>query len=176
VAKRGRRKARAKDWVWLSVRGREICFEEARALTDDELKVLYQELTEWRRAQPAAPPVSVVQPDSMGWLATLTQGPEFKQPAAMSPQLWDKLINHIRWQVLPLFQWTQDEKDQLRWKCLRWTLDHGHPWGAAEEEASKLLRGTQAEARPETVKVSYQKIEKSLPPEKRRPRTYRPRS
>jgi hypothetical protein len=172
VAKRGRKKARAKDVFWLSTVGG-LHLEEMHAPTKDELKDLYQGLMEWRRAQPASA-VSVVQPDSMGWLATLTQGPEFKQPVAMPSALWEKLHKFIRWHMLPILAWTQEQKDQLRWEYARKGIER-YGWGRGFKYAADMVKGTQAEARQETIRAIYQKIEKRKPPEKRRPRTYRRR-
>jgi hypothetical protein len=119
--------------------------EEAHAPTQDELKDLFQGLMEWRKAQ----------------------------PEAMPTQLWDKLDKFIQWHILPSLQWTQEQKDRVRWEYVCKGIDRGYGWDGALEYASNCLRGTQAEGGPDTMRASYQKHNKALPPEQRRPRTYR---
>ena len=121
--------------------------EPAHAPTEGELKDLIQQLMEWREAH----------------------------PEAMSTQLFDKLVKFIQWHMLPFLKWTQDQKDRVRWEYVCKGLAHGLGWDGAFEYASNVLRGTQAEAGQDMMKRSYQKIQKRLPPEKRRPRTYRRR-
>ena len=115
-----------------------------RAPTQDELKDLLQELLEWRNAQ----------------------------PDAMPPQLWDRIGKLIEWQMRPFQQWTQERKDRVRWKYVRMAIGHCG-WEGAFEYASKGLQGTPAAGAPETMRQTYQKIENTLPPQQRRPRTYR---
>jgi hypothetical protein len=127
--------------LWITSDGR---IEEAHAPTGDELKGLFQELMEWRKAQ----------------------------PEAMPPQLWEKLDKFIQWHMLPSFQWTQEQKDRVRWEYVCKGIGRCG-WEKAFEYASELLSGTQAEGSEDTMRVSYQKHNKALPPEQRRPRTYR---
>jgi hypothetical protein len=129
--------------LWIRSDGR---VEEAHAPTEDDLKGLFQELMEWRKAQ----------------------------PEAMPPQLWEKLDKYVQWQMLPFLKWTQEQKDRVRWEYVCKGIAR-YGWDGAFEYASNVLRGTQAEAGPDMMKRSYQKIQKRLPPEKRRPRTYRRR-
>lgn len=139
------KKPPAKRWLWLSARGQRVHLEEVHAPTKDDLKDLFQELMKWRKAQ----------------------------PEAMPPQLWDKLNKYIRWHMLPLVQWTQEQKDRVRWEYVCKGLARGLGWDGVFECASDALKGTQADAGPDMMKTSYQKIQKRLPTEKRRPRTYR---
>jgi hypothetical protein len=70
--------------------------------------------------------------------------------------------------MLPVLAWTQEQKDQLRWEYARKGIER-YGWDKGFKYASDMLRGTQAEARPETIRATYQKEEKAKPPEKRRP-------
>jgi hypothetical protein len=70
-----------------------------------------------------------------------------------------------------------------RWVLVRLLLDGGFGWegrngeGSAFDWASKILEETNSDAvgAPETIKKDYMMVEKSMPPEKRRPKTYRPK-
>jgi hypothetical protein len=99
------------------------------------------------------------------------------RPDAMPPQLYSRLINNIDWQLIQ-FPRSQKDKDQTRWFYVDRGLARGLRWvdDGVYEFASKALKGTPAEGSPRTMKESYQKIQKSLPPEKRKPKTYRPRN
>ena len=97
------------------------------------------------------------------------------QPEALSPQLWSTLRRNIEWQLVQ-FRRTQEDKDQTRWFYVGRGLARGLGWDGAYEFASKALKHGPAAGRPATMKASYQKFEKGLPPEKRRKRTYRPQS
>jgi hypothetical protein len=96
------------------------------------------------------------------------------QPEAMPPQLWDKLNKFIQWPMRPFQQWPKKQKDRVRWEyvCKGIALCG---WDGAFDYASNVLRGTPAEAGPDMMKASYQKIQKDLPPEQRRAKTYRRR-
>jgi len=77
--------------------------------------------------------------------------------------------------------------DEVRWLMVRQALDHPEPdpdkalepdlqlahltWEKAYAYASRKLAKTDARGAPDTMKKSYQKIERSLPPEMRRPVT-----
>src|SRR5262249_21483229 len=65
--------------------------------------------------------------------------------------------------------------DWLRWGLVEFfRYDCGKTWGESYAEASKLLTRSGFKAKPETVKKAYERIERSLPPDQRRPRrTYR---
>jgi hypothetical protein len=65
--------------------------------------------------------------------------------------------------------------DQERWNLARVLLDDGMGWEQTFESASALLARLGEPAAPETVRKSYEKIERSLPPEQRRKRTWRRR-
>jgi hypothetical protein len=97
-------------------------------------------------------------------------------PDAMPPELYSRLSNNIEWQMVG-FSRTRKDKDQTRWHYVFMGVDHrGLGWDEAYEFASKALKGTEAAGSPRTMKESYQRFEKSLPPDKRRQRTYRPRN
>jgi hypothetical protein len=121
--------------------------EEWRAPTLEALEDLYLELTKWRRAR----------------------------PEAMRPELWAKLDELLRgywhWRRAQ-FPWTQERKDGLRWAVACKGIDL-RGWNAAFDYASEMLKGSPAEAGPDMMKASYQRFQKKLPPERRRPRTYR---
>lgn len=51
----------------------------------------------------------------------------------------------------------------------------GLTWDESYERTSDLLKGTPAAAGPDAMKRSYQLVEKSLPSELKRQRTYRPK-
>ena len=97
------------------------------------------------------------------------------QPEALPPQLWSRLRQNIEWQLIQS-RWTQEDKDRIRWLYVNRGLARGVGWDAVFESASDALKGTQAAAGEHMMKKSYQDFEKRLPPEKRRPRTYRRRS
>jgi hypothetical protein len=128
--------------------------EKARAPTEDEWEDLHRELMEWRGGLTE-------------WRGT--------QPEAMPDELWAKLINLIDRQLIQ-FSWTQEQKDGVRWFFVCNGLARGLGWDEAFEHASDVLKGSRAKAGPDMMKTSYQNIQKRLPPEKRRPRTYRRRS
>jgi hypothetical protein len=96
-------------------------------------------------------------------------------PDAMPPELYSRLSNNIEWQMVQ-FSRTQKDKDQTRWFYVVMGLNRGLGWDEAYEFASKALKDTEAPGSPRTMKESYQRFEKSLPPDKRRQRTYRPHS
>ena len=66
--------------------------------------------------------------------------------------------------------------------CVRWNLvlalrDVSRlKWTEVFPMAAKLLDGTYAAGSPETIRKSYERIERELPRELRRPRTHRRRS
>ena len=97
------------------------------------------------------------------------------QPEALSPQLWSTLRRNVEWQLIQ-FRRTQKDNDQTRWFYVGRGLERGLGWDGAYEFASKALKHGPAAGSPATMKASYQKFEKGLPPEKRRKRTYRPQS
>jgi hypothetical protein len=64
--------------------------------------------------------------------------------------------------------------DWIRWNLVLALRDEtGLTWQDTWERASEMLQGTPAKGGPEAIRKSYQTIEKSLPPEWRRKRTYR---
>ncbi len=68
--------------------------------------------------------------------------------------------------------------DVVRWMMVRQALDHPElqlTWDDAYDYASRQLKKTDAHGEADTVKKSYQKVERSLPPEQRRPVTHRRR-
>jgi hypothetical protein len=68
--------------------------------------------------------------------------------------------------------------DEVRWLMVRQALDHPElrlTWEKAYEYVSEQLKKTDAHGAADTIKKSYQKIERSLPPEKRRSATHRRR-
>src|SRR5262249_51392090 len=121
--------------------------EEARPPTEDEWEDLHRELMKWRDVE--------------------------AQPEAMPDELWEKLRDLIDRQLIK-FPWTQEQKDRLRWIYVCMGIARCG-WDGAFEYASDALKRTPAAAGPDMMKTSYQKIQKDLPPEKRRPRTYRRR-
>jgi hypothetical protein len=48
-------------------------------------------------------------------------------------------------------------------------------WEETYQRASELLEGTPAQGTPDAIRKSYEAIERSLPPDRKRPRTYRPK-
>ena len=61
--------------------------------------------------------------------------------------------------------------DEVRWLMVRQALDHPElrlTWEQAYEYVSEQLQKTDARGAADTVKKSYQKIERSLPPDLRR--------
>jgi hypothetical protein len=117
--------------------------EDLHAPTEGELKDLFRDLLRWREAQ----------------------------PEAMPPELWDRVGKLILWQMLP-FEWTQERKDRVRWYWVRRAIPR-RGWEVAFEYASDVLKGHPAEAGPDMIRKSYEKIERRLPSEQRRPKTYR---
>jgi hypothetical protein len=70
----------------------------------------------------------------------------------------------------------QEKQSSPHWK--RWFLarrwhDDGLTWRQTWDEVSRVLTLAGRPAKPETVKKSYEQWERSLPPDQRRPRTYR---
>jgi hypothetical protein len=69
-------------------------------------------------------------------------------------------------------------KDWVRWNLVLALRDDPkieprRTWEETYKLASKRLANTPARGGPEAIKKSYQAIERSLPPEQRRRRTYR---
>jgi hypothetical protein len=65
-------------------------------------------------------------------------------------------------------------RDWVRWHLVRTLRDVSRlKWQEVFFEAGKLLDGTYAAGSPETIRKSYERIERELPREQRRPRTHR---
>ena len=67
---------------------------------------------------------------------------------------------------------------EVRWLMVRQALDHPElhlTWEEAYQRVSEQLQKTDARGEPDTIKKSYQRIERSLPPDLRRPVTRRRR-
>jgi hypothetical protein len=68
-------------------------------------------------------------------------------------------------------------RDWVRWNLVLALRDvSGLKWKDVFSEATRLLDGTYAAGRPETIRRSYERIERELPREQRRPRTRRRRA
>jgi hypothetical protein len=74
--------------------------------------------------------------------------------------------------LLPQMRWPYHE---VRWLAVRDALADGFEWLDAYDAASERLKGTPARGKSGTMMKSYQKVERTLPPHARRPRTYRRR-
>jgi len=67
-------------------------------------------------------------------------------------------------------------RDWVRWNLVLALRDVSRlKWEEVFSEAAKLLDGTSAAGRSETIRKSYERIERELPREQRRPRTHRRR-
>jgi hypothetical protein len=121
--------------------------EKARAPTQDELENLYHQLNEWRGAH----------------------------PECMPSDLWVKLRQFIEWQTLQ-YPWTRRQIQLTRWSFVREGRDRlGKSWDEAYEYARDQCQGTPAQAGADMMKKSYDEVQRELPPEQRRPRTYKRR-
>ena len=68
-------------------------------------------------------------------------------------------------------------RDWVRWNLVLTFRDVSRlKWTEVFSKAAKLLDGTYAAGSPETIRKSYERIERELPRELRRPRTHRRRS
>ena len=68
-------------------------------------------------------------------------------------------------------------RDWVRWNLVLTLRDVSRlKWTEVFSKAAKLLDGTYAAGSPETIRKSYERIERELPRELRRPRTHRRRS
>jgi hypothetical protein len=67
--------------------------------------------------------------------------------------------------------WTRAEIKRERWHTVRRCLDLGARY-EAYKVASLVLKGTPAEASPHMMKKDYDDLQRTLPQEERRPRTY----
>jgi hypothetical protein len=92
------------------------------------------------------------------------------------PQIWQSLANNIDWQMAQ-FPRTQEDRDRDRWWHVEDGLARGFKWVDDEvyKFASAALKHTTSKGSPGTMKASYLRYKKSLPPEKRR-KTRRPHS
>ena len=65
-------------------------------------------------------------------------------------------------------------RDWVRWNLVLALRDVSRlKWTEVFSEAAKLLYGTDAAGRPETIRKSYERVERNLPPQRRRPRRHR---
>jgi hypothetical protein len=87
------------------------------------------------------------------------------------------------WAVWGLLELTGKQIEQMqrpyhgaRWVLVREALARGLSLDEAREQASKWSQGTPAACGPDMIQKSYQKVERSLPPEARVPRGRRRRS
>jgi len=98
------------------------------------------------------------------------------------PELFAKLYRLVAWFTVPgqkKLLWTSDEKDRWRHWMVRQAFDEGERWitgSGAFQTVSDRLIGHPAWAGPDQIELSYKTVQAKLPPEQRRPRTYRPRS
>jgi hypothetical protein len=96
------------------------------------------------------------------------------------PELYDRVYQLIGWLLMPEgFIWSgpnkKDNQDWMRHAISRHRLDLGDKWDADEafENAKDELKDHPAARKASTTRKSFQDIEKELPAELRRPRTWR---
>jgi hypothetical protein len=88
---------------------------------------------------------------------------------AQLPQWWFEGLRDLLTAQLP-----SAPRDWLRWNLVLALRDVTRlKWTEVFSEAAKLLHGTDAAGRPETIRKSYERVERNLPPQQRRPRTHR---
>jgi hypothetical protein len=84
-----------------------------------------------------------------------------------------------QWLFVALFdlltaQFSRIPRDWVRWNLVLALRDVSRlKWKDVFSETAKLLDGTYAAGSPETIRKSYERIERELPREQRRPRTHR---
>jgi hypothetical protein len=88
---------------------------------------------------------------------------------AQLPQWWFEGLRDLLTAGLP-----SAPRDWVRWNLVLALRDVSRlKWIEVYSEATKLLHGTDAAGRPETIRKSYERVERNLPPQQRRPRRYR---
>jgi hypothetical protein len=131
--------------------------------------------------------------DQKGWAPLILTAPNTIEPACLGsgellyllknlgkyagqlpPEFKMKLQRLILW-ALREQGWDRRQIELMRWSFVREGRDRRKMgWDESYEYASAVLAGSPAEAGPEMMKKSYDKVQRSLPPTQRRPRTYRP--
>lgn len=94
----------------------------------------------------------------------------------------DRLPKEIYLRRRRLLEWlithpTPEQIHWLRWRAVSMALDKGYRRedDGAYEAAARSLERTPAEAGPDAMKKSFDKMQKDLPVEQKRPRTWRKR-
>jgi hypothetical protein len=64
--------------------------------------------------------------------------------------------------------------NEMRWMAVRAQFYLGTPYSKVFERASAMLADTEAAGTAKTIRLDYEAWEASLPPQQRRPKTYRP--
>ena len=98
--------------------------------------------------------------------------------ARQDPELAEVLYRNAKWFLNQgeRLVWTQDAKDAWRYLEVCEALEQGAKWdevfAMVSDELTRLHHG--AAAGEDQVRKSYQRVQAKLPPEQKRPRTYRP--
>jgi hypothetical protein len=94
-------------------------------------------------------------------------------PASGSRRPLSEVVDEYRWDIRLVLV---GGKDLMRWKLMRLLLDEeGLTWDDAYWCAGRIFEDGPYKGRRDTLRKSYEKMERMLPKEKRRPRTYKRR-
>lgn len=100
-------------------------------------------------------------------LPDILRAPVLPKPDLPRPQIEQRIITEE--------PWTRRQIHWVRWFYVCEGFDLNKGWGGAFDHAAQVLGGSAAEGGPDAMETSYKTIQRNLPPDKRRPLTWRPR-
>jgi hypothetical protein len=96
-----------------------------------------------------------------------------KDPERRGTELAQRLYRILLWELGQHLVWPQQVVDLFRWAVFsRGIKTVG--WEKAGQWAAERLAGSPWEGGPHAMEASYKKVQRSLPPEHKRPLTHRP--
>jgi hypothetical protein len=128
-----------------------------------------------QRTRRIAPSDNDLIPPTLAGLARLLDDLQVIQEE--HPELYDRVYELIGWLLMPDgIIWSQQyNKQAIRHAAALRRIELGDKWSGDEafDNASEQLKGHPAAGTAATMRKAYGDIQQTLPPEQRRPRTYR---